>query len=196
VKDPAGTTQQCGPHIFVQQLDNQPNARQHCNEEGHPSTSQWTKHLKKPNQDDKCHKLPSKRSHVILYHGRTGCCTSEWKQKNKSSEVHPVLLNFMGKSLNNVVGEDVSTLDCYSEFHHSSGQVYHAHPNYQVIGPWYDWALVWFTNDNKVEDFPCCILCFHWNSNSGMSNLSEDGYCSINGILQATMYHHEFGTPE
>jgi hypothetical protein len=94
------------------------------------STSQLTKDLKKKSdQDDKCHKLPNKRSHVIWYHGGTGCCTSEWKQKNKLSEVYPVLLNILGKSWNNVVGEDISALDCYSEFHHSSGQVYHAHPS-------------------------------------------------------------------
>jgi hypothetical protein len=29
-----------------------------------------------------------------------------------------------------------------------------------------------------------------------MSNLSEDGYCSINAIVQATTYCHELGTPK
>ena len=61
--------------------------------------------------------------------------------------------------LAHLVNEDVSkyrlicpetTFHCFTEHNHF-GQIYHSHPDYHWMGPWYDWAYVRFGFNNDPD---------------------------------------------
>jgi hypothetical protein len=94
------------------------------------------------------HTLPQGWMYIISHHNATnvtdtngrvlGSCTVKLKGMNTSTEIHHVILSWLGKN-------HCTTLDCYTEMKNiNNGTQYHAHPNYHNGGPWQDWAMVSF----------------------------------------------------
>jgi hypothetical protein len=114
----------------------------------------------------------------------------------KSVQVHPTVLKFLGKQWETLVGGSTCTLDCYTKFLHKDGVIFWAHPKYQDEGPWYNWAMVCF----EEGDFPCHILLFYKKmEDTSASTISEDtdidgrsdNQRSIHVIVQAMTSHGE-----
>jgi len=96
----------------------------------------------------------------------------------KHNVIHPVVLKWIDNESRNQdsIFHTCSVVEVYSEYR-SNETLYWAHSNYQSMGPWHDWVMVTFANDddddvsnhdmqNKEEmyfqndEFPLKILCF------------------------------------
>jgi len=150
------------------------------------------------------HQLVGKPSFIVDYSPALGGCGFRWLKENKSVQVHPIVLTFFGKDWASHVGKQRNSVDCYTEFTHKNGVTFRAHPNYQGGGPWYDWAMVRFSDDDGCkEDFPCRLLLFYRKSvqEEEVSESSGDdaGECEgtnerIYAVVQATTYRSMLGT--
>jgi hypothetical protein len=82
-------------------------------------------------------------------------------------------------------------LDCFTELI-SGKHRFWAHPNYQIRGAWYDWALVQFdANDDESYLIPSRVLLFYRDHNDDSSN---DG--CIMALVQMCNYTETLGDEE
>jgi len=90
-------------------------------------------------------------------------------------ELHPSIISFICQEEENeefaLFGE--RTIFIFTEYKRN-GTTYHAHPNYNSFGEWYDWAMVKFETADGDRNFPvnakggyyckdlypCKVLCF------------------------------------
>jgi hypothetical protein len=126
--------------------------------------------------------------------------TCSWKSvQSVPNPSDALVVSFLGKQWETLVGGSTTTLDCYTEFLHQDGVIFWAHPNYREEGPWYDWATVRFAGAESGEegDFPCRILLFYEKmEETSESSSGEDtdvngrstNQSSIHVIVQATTY--------
>ena len=91
-----------------------------------------------------------------------------------------------------IIGSDFTALPCYTEYCSPDGIWYHAHPNYNNEGPWYDWGLVCFEQPNRAEStdlFLCRILFFYVTQEEGLST----GPRNIHVVVEASTYRNKLG---
>jgi hypothetical protein len=132
----------------------------------HPLSSQWLV-AESPETN---HELVGRPSYHLEYCVLTKGCRFRWLGSNKTVQIHPVVLSYFGANWEAACkgGDKNATLNCFTDLRHKDGATFRAHPNYQAGGPWYDWAMVRFVDDDEIErDFPCRLLLFYYHSNSG-----------------------------
>jgi hypothetical protein len=136
--------------------------------------------------------LPAKPSFVLQYSSMTRTCTAIWLGSNKTVEVHPMITMTFGWKWGDIIGRDITALPCYTEYCSPDGIWYHAHPNYNNEGPWYNWGLVCFEQPNRAEStdlFPCRILFFYVTQEEGLST----GPRNIHVVVEASTYRSKLG---
>jgi len=139
--------------------------------------------------------LPQGPMYVITYHKITNAngssrgigCTAELIGMNPSTQIHPVLLSWLGTNWDIEIGQNETSLQCYTEMHVKDGPRFRAHPNYQNAGPWQDWAMVSFGRDanGALKKVPSRLLLFYIRQSvDGNGNLSKE----IRAIVQTCEY--------
>jgi hypothetical protein len=131
--------------------------------------------------------------YTISYHKITcpegwvrGGCTARLTGMNSSTQIHPVILSWLGKNWETEIGVGITTLHCHTEMKVDDGTRYRAHPNYQNASPWQDWAMVSFGTDpatSQPRKAPCRLLLFYQCQSTDDSR--NDGN-DIRAIVQST----------
>jgi hypothetical protein len=109
------------------------------------------------------YKFPVKSGFTLTFHKVNAKCEFEWDGTNKLVQIHSVVLWWMAAHWHDeVVLEGHGTiLHCQTECRYQGPgdeHLYRAHPNYQGIGEWYNWAMVKFSMHGC---FPSKILLFY-----------------------------------
>jgi hypothetical protein len=136
--------------------------------------------------------LPAKPSFVLQYSSMTRTCTAIWLGSNKSVEVHPMITMTFGWKWGDIIGTDITALPCYTEYCSPDGIWYHAHPNYNNEGSWYNWGLIRFEQLNRAEStdlFLCQILFFYVTQEEGLSTRPRN----IHVVVEASTYRNKLG---
>lgn len=80
--------------------------------------------------------------------------------------VHPVVIRHFHKLYNDGYFAKDDIIECWTEYKRD-GSIYRAHPNFNSVGEWYDWALFLFEPANPMHTtfpksmYPSKILCFY-----------------------------------
>jgi len=115
------------------------------------------------------------------------------KKVRSQHHLPPVILDFLDDEKDN---EDHSlynqtNIKIFTEYKRN-GVIYHAHPNFNSFGEWYDWAMITFEDDNGNNNFPveeqigyyannlypAKILCFVQGSDDSIHAVIH--YCKAN----------------
>jgi len=69
-------------------------------------------------------------------------------------QTHPILLRFLNEQFkdNNSLFFGESVFEVYTEYKRD-GIIFHAHPNYNSFGEWYDWVMLDFAAPDDDQDF-------------------------------------------
>jgi hypothetical protein len=107
--------------------------------------------------------FPVKSGFTLTFHNVNAKCEFKWDGTNELVQIHPFVLWWMAAHWHvEVVLEGHGTiLHCQTECRYQGPgdeRLYRAHPNYQGIGEWYDWAMVKF---GMHGFFPSKILLFY-----------------------------------
>ena len=199
-KAPAVTSQQRGQGVFVRQVAKNMQEKMVMDKahEAVVGASEYRKRmalnaLPSAAPDDGHPTVEGGVAFKVRYHSTTRSCSFEWRLKNKTTQVHPVLLSHLGKKWDQTVGSTlVSELECYTEIKLSDGQAFRAHPNYMSAGPWYDWALVRLNTvrSNTTTVIPCRVVCFFRKPPSEDVGITS----GLMAIVQACSPHQRLGT--
>jgi hypothetical protein len=77
---------------------------------------------------------------------RSASHDESYLEKQKGQHHHDIWLE-----MGDIIGRDITALPCYMEYCSPDGIWYHANPNYNNEGSWYDWGLIHFEQLNRTE---------------------------------------------